>query len=49
MPLRDSKFMKERAKGRFIALNSNLNEFGTMGYEFGYSWESPKNLCLWEA
>ena len=48
-PLRDSKFMKEHAKGRFAALNTNLNELGTMAYEYGYSLENPKNLCLWEA
>lgn len=49
VPLRDSKFMKQHSKGRFDALNTNLNELGTMGYEYGYSLESPKNLCLWEA
>jgi 2-oxoglutarate dehydrogenase complex dehydrogenase (E1) component-like enzyme len=35
--------------GRFQVLNTNLNEVGTMGYEYGYSLESPKNLCMWEA
>jgi 2-oxoglutarate dehydrogenase complex dehydrogenase (E1) component-like enzyme len=49
VPLRDSKFMKEHSKGRFSVLNTNLNELGTMAYEYGYSLESPKNLCLWEA
>lgn len=49
VPLRDSTFMKERAKGRFHVLNTNLNELGTMAYEYGYSLENPKNLCLWEA
>lgn len=41
--------MKENSKGRFKVLNSNLSELGIIGYEYGYSLESPKNLCLWEA
>lgn len=48
-PLRDSQFMKANSKGRFDVLNTNLNELGTMAYEYGYSLENPKNLCLWEA
>ena len=47
-PLKDSAFMKDNAKGRFV-LNTNLNELGTMAYEYGYSIENPKNLCMWEA
>lgn len=35
--------------GRFAVYNTNLSELGTMAYEYGYSIESPKNLCLWEA
>ena len=35
--------------GRFGVFNTNLNEVGTMAYEYGYSLESPKNLCMWEA
>jgi len=41
--------MKENTKGRFAAINTNLNELGTMAYEYGYTLESPQNLCLWEA
>ena len=48
-PLKDSAFMKDNAKGRFHVLNTNLNELGTMAYEYGYSIENPKNLCMWEA
>lgn len=32
-----------------VICNSPLSEFGTLGYEFGYSLESPKALVLWEA
>lgn len=48
-PLIDSAYMRSNSKGRFHILNTNLNELGTMAYEYGYSLESPKNLCLWEA
>ena len=48
-PLIVSTYMKEHSKGRFSVLNTNLNEMGTMAYEYGYSLENPKNLCLWEA
>ena len=48
-PLNDSQYMKQNAIGRFQVLNTNLNELGTMAYEYGYSLENPKNLVLWEA
>jgi len=35
--------------GRFEVSNTNLCEVATMAYEYGYSLESPWNLCLWEA
>jgi len=38
-----------RQPGHFLALNSNLSELAVLGYEYGYSWENPKNLVLWEA
>ena len=41
--------MQENATGRFQIYNTNLSELGTMAYEYGYSMENPKNLCLWEA
>ncbi len=48
-PLIDSRFMRSHSKGRFQVYNSNLNELGVMGYEYGYSLESAKNLVQWEA
>ena len=36
-------------KGRFQLCNSPLSEASVLGFEFGYSMESPKNLVLWEA
>lgn len=47
-PFRDSQFMKQ-AKGRMQVYNTNLCELGSMAYEYGYSLENPKNLCIWEA
>lgn len=37
------------SKGKFTVINSNLSELAVMGFEYGYSWEDPKNLVLWEA
>lgn len=33
----------------FTVSNSSLNEFGVLGFELGYSMESPNSLVLWEA
>ena len=49
IPLKHSKYMREHSKGRFQIYNSNLNEVGVMGYEYGYSLENPKNFVAWEA
>ncbi|KAF1334794.1 Oxoglutarate dehydrogenase, partial [Globisporangium splendens] len=37
------------SKGRFQVINSNLSELAVMAFEYGYSWEDPRNLVLWEA
>lgn len=33
----------------FTVCNSNLSEFGILGFELGYSLVSPRSLVLWEA
>lgn len=33
----------------FTVCNSSLSEFGTLGFELGYSLVSPRNLTMWEA
>jgi len=35
--------------GSLQLVSSHLSEFAVLGFEFGYSWESPKNLAMWEA
>ncbi len=35
--------------GLFTVSNSSLSEFGVLGFELGYSMESPAQLVIWEA
>ena len=37
------------ASGVFEVHDSNLSEFGVMGFEYGYSLANPRSLVLWEA
>jgi multifunctional 2-oxoglutarate metabolism enzyme len=36
-------------QARFNVYDSSLSEFAALGFEYGYSVESPKSLVLWEA
>ncbi|MGH9006670.1 MAG: multifunctional oxoglutarate decarboxylase/oxoglutarate dehydrogenase thiamine pyrophosphate-binding subunit/dihydrolipoyllysine-residue succinyltransferase subunit, partial [Acidimicrobiales bacterium] len=39
----------ERRPGRFTVLDSLLSEYAALGFEYGYSVESPNALVAWEA
>eukprot|EP00939_MAST-03C_sp_MAST-3C-sp1_P003169 g3169.t1 len=47
--LQDMKRSLDGNVGTFDVANSFLSEYGAMGFEVGYSMESPDNLVLWEA
>ncbi|MCE1199671.1 MAG: 2-oxoglutarate dehydrogenase E1 component [Marinilabiliales bacterium] len=36
-------------QAKFNVYNSPLNEYGVMGFEYGYSMTYPKGLTIWEA
>lgn len=36
------------AKAKYEVIDSNLSEYGVMGFEYGYSWSTPDQLVLWE-
>ena len=36
-------------QARFCVYNSLLSEAGVLGFDFGYSLDYPRMLCLWEA
>ncbi|KAG3075433.1 hypothetical protein JG687_00003394 [Phytophthora cactorum] len=48
-PLQHHLPKKSDTVGKLSVINSSLSELAVMGYEYGYSVESPENLVIWEA
>ena len=41
--------LKNMSSGRFVLCDSPGGNYGVLGYELGYSMESPQALVIWEA
>ena len=41
--------IRPEQQAHFTVINSHLSEYGVLGFELGYSLESPDALVLWEA
>jgi probable 2-oxoglutarate dehydrogenase E1 component DHKTD1 len=44
-----NNLVPEQHQKKLEVANSSLSEFAVLGFEFGYSWETPKVLPIWEA
>ena len=42
-------FNLSRTRPNYARVHSSLSEFGVLGFELGYSMESPNSLVIWEA
>ncbi|VDM76255.1 unnamed protein product [Strongylus vulgaris] len=42
-------FIADNQKGYLEVANNILSEEAILGFEYGYSMESPRQLCIWEA
>ncbi len=43
------KYIDTNNQAPFTIFNSPLNEYGVLGFEYGYAMANPHNLVIWEA
>ncbi|MFH0757488.1 MAG: 2-oxoglutarate dehydrogenase E1 component [Bacteroidota bacterium] len=43
------KYIDTENQAPFQIFNSPLNEYGVLGFEYGYAMANPQNLVIWEA
>ncbi|MCK4746718.1 MAG: hypothetical protein KAT15_06775, partial [Bacteroidales bacterium] len=43
------KYINTEMQAPFNIFNSPLNEYGVLGFEYGYAMASPRSLTIWEA
>ncbi|MGI4776409.1 MAG: 2-oxoglutarate dehydrogenase E1 component [Janthinobacterium lividum] len=49
VPLNNISSERTKSQAEYFVADSNLSEYGVLGFEYGYSQVNPQHLVLWEA